>query len=339
MRISRSSYQGCEEDVLALRNRNRGIKATRSFLDWRYEGEKTQRPPDILWVENSDGLRVGMAGIIYRPYWVNGCIRQVAVLGDISLDEAFRGHGVGLRLFEEISAYIRTQDIYCALVIPTPAALKSLIKAGWCILDQFVWYVWFTDPVKVLSRWKLFPRAVSPVASRLWLRVLHGLVQRIDTKDLCAEVTNDASLSFDHLWSATSKEGSVLRDRSADNLNWRFRDYPRESFGFTRYLSNGRMIGYIVFLRDHDDCIVYDFLVLGKHWVRPVIARFLVDQLKISTIRSVRIKLNAGHPYREEMEGIRGYVRRKEEYVLADRVQNIDGARHTWFLTSADKDS
>src|SRR4051794_28822660 len=89
-RVAFTSYDGEEDHVLRLRNLTRETIQDRSYLDWRYRSPPGQPKPIIAWVLDARGGRVGMAGLIFRPYWIDGALAAVAVLGDIALNEDLR---------------------------------------------------------------------------------------------------------------------------------------------------------------------------------------------------------------------------------------------------------
>src|SRR4029077_17658793 len=111
---------------------NRDNPETLAYLHWRYERAPDAPEPLLFWLLSPQGIRIGMAAAIFHGYWVNGERVQVAVIGDISLDAAWRGRGLGQLLLRHMTAHLGEHfPRHPALVIPTESARRAFVKIGW----------------------------------------------------------------------------------------------------------------------------------------------------------------------------------------------------------------
>src|SRR5438874_1914163 len=127
-----TGFHGYEQEILSLRNANRDEPETLAYLDWRYRRSADSPEPQVFWLLTPERQRIGMASVVFRPYWSNNTRVQTAVVGDISLDTRWRGRGLGQALLRFMTEYL---DVHFpqqpAFVIPTEAARRALSKVGW----------------------------------------------------------------------------------------------------------------------------------------------------------------------------------------------------------------
>jgi len=203
--FSITGYKGYEEEVLQLRNNNRPKPQTRTHMDWRYLGQYLSMKPLIFWIHNSKGARVGMASLIFRPYWVSNKIYDFAVLGDIALNKELRGKGIAKKLFLFINSHIEKQLYPCALVIPNEAARKSLSSAGWKVQEELPHYVnLFSPSDKIYSIIK--NRMLSDILGLTFKLIKTIRLSFSPTKGLTATVVNKFDESINLLWESMKKK-------------------------------------------------------------------------------------------------------------------------------------
>lgn len=335
-------YQGYEEEVLRIRNRNREIRQNRKYLDWRYIGQKTDAPPEIFWIRTSTGAFIGMASLIYRSYWLNNQRHELMILGDISLDKEYRGRGLADRFFLYINNQIGDKATPCALVIPNTPAEKVLARCGWSYKDKIVHHVLLLNPEKKISS-IIKINLLSKVIGRLYRYIISKKLNAVRTKGLSVNHITEFGADLDVLWNTLDKENLCLRDRSRESLLWRYADRPgNESFSVAMVYKRHEPVGYIVYLLDTQrrGVTVYELVVTGKRYVAGLI-RLLVEYFRENLqVDFVRIALNESHPYADQLSGI-GFSRRKggQAVLLLDTGNNImAGDTCQWFLTAGDKD-
>jgi len=338
--FSVTTYEGFEDEVLHLRNRNRPDSKTREYMDWRYLGEKSSVPPLIFWARHANGLPVGMASLIARPYWIDNHLRNVFALGDISLDHHVRGKYLGKKLIHFMNSYLYRELKQPAFVIPNTPINQILKGSEWHRACPFFWYLWVLDPIAKLipflaeSKFCLAFKAGYRFLMLKWL----GRFSQNSLKLIGIDYIDE---SFDDLWEAIPKKGVVIRDRSADSLCWRFENHPSTYFQIKKLTDGRKNLGYIIFTVDGDGlCRIVDLLVLKRYLIIPMITLFLREQCKNKNISCIRIKLSSNHIYSESLKSI-GFIRRQEKDIFQFYLPSYKNAekKYNWLITIADKDT
>ena len=338
--FSVTPYLGHENEVLKVFNQTRRQNRKRRHFDWRYLGEKTLKESALIfWVNSGNGHRVGMAGLVPRPYWINGNLRAVWVLGDISLDVSLRRRGIGRRLFRFLSSYMEKAHLTPGFVIPNEPAKKGLLSAGWSTPYEFVWYVSIVKPAQKLL----------PYYSPNWLKnllnlpyekiVLWKLTRYKDGSVILVE-TNGFDQSFDNLWQEFPKKGLIIRDRAMRSLQWRFADHPSRLYKIYKLLGD-RLLGYIVCeLPQKGVCRVVDMLCLNENHLKSMMILFIKKMYAQKEITTIRIKLSDNHIWDGCLKKL-GFIKKLEGDVfqvyesLEDQPINCQ----EWHVSIADKDT
>ncbi len=347
--FSVSGYEGHEAEVLDLRNRNRAAPCAGSYMDWRYRGEEGAYDPLIYWAHSDEGEPVGMAGVIFRPYWIGDERRYFAVLGDVSLDEGLRGKGIGKRMLEYMTQHLRAthgqtvngrDGVACCFVIPTETLGSCLLSCGWEDSQAFVWYLWVIDPTYKLEEW-IGAKALPPLVREIPRKITGLRIGAGKGPELDAEPVGQVDEAFDRFWNELAKDDLILRDRCAASLRWRYETHPDRPYEFRKIMQKGTMVGYVVCDRDeHGNCWVNDLLALRTELVPSVVRAFLREEWKNGRTRVVRLKLSRNHPYESELLRC-GFLRRsyQDSYQVCWLGGNAAKGGKNWFLSSGDKDT
>jgi GNAT superfamily N-acetyltransferase len=339
--FSVTDYRGHEDEILAVRNRNRPTPQTRAHLDWRYVGEPAPQPPQVFWLRDQTGEPAAMAALIFRSYFVDGRETFLPVLGDISVEQKFRGQGLAKELFQKINDQVAQQNFPAAFVMPNAAAEKGLAAAGWTTVDQLTPLVCVTNPAaKFHRRLKLKPlAAAAALVARKFTRRL--VVARIRPDVLLREAQN-FDQEFDALWQSFAKPGMILRSRQPHVLRWRYQQHPDAKFTIHKFHAGDRFVGYVVSQLSAADgiCLIEDFLVATPDLVAPCLARFLEQALANDAIQSVRLIPNRQNFYLPLLQGL-GFVKRAPVttfQILQPRLPLLADPA-AWFVMAGDKDA
>ncbi len=336
-----TSYQNFEDDVLRLRNRNRDNAQVRPYMDWRYLGQEANKKPDIFWVKSANGNLVGMASLIYRPYWMNEELKYFGVLGDISLDKEFRGTGLVDSLFEYIRTYLAAKGPPCSLVIPNVAASKVLSRNGWKIKEPLIHHVFLLEPFdKILSL--INNNVLAKFFGVFWKLFSSGRLCLIAKRGLYIKQVSQFDEEFDEFWARFSKKKICIGDRSLKSLMWRYDRAKQKRFAIIKGYRNDALVAYLVYIIDENEkaCYVYDILVEEQNDVCSFIKQFIQSLRNNTRVNSVRVLLNEGHPYSSSL--IRsGFMKRKGNnlfQIYLPENSKIETDMIVWMLTAADKD-
>ena len=262
LQFSFTGYTGFENEILQLHNVNRDVPKTRQWLDWRYARLFGAPAPRVFWIRSRDGQAVGMASLIYRRYWVNGRARDMAVLGDISVDEHMRRQGLGRALMGFMTRTMDSWPNHAGLVIPTQAAERCLSASGWTTAGRLVPHVFLVDPTESLSRLLRHERLARGAAS-VFKRLVGAGLRLSVPRGSSLHIVDDVDETFDEFWRDLPKKNLFVRDMSQAALRWRYIRHPDYRFRVAKLVNEDGLAGYLIFEVSASDrtCRVYDVLV------------------------------------------------------------------------------
>jgi len=338
--VTTCPYEGFEEEIRHLRNRNRQEDKSRAYFDWRYLGQKT--PPAIIFKIMDAGQKsIGMLGIIFRTYLLDGEQQHCAVIGDFSIDAEHRDKGLATELVRQVNAFLLKEEIPCAFVIPTPAAQKVFTGCGWRTTALLIPYVLVIDAEK-----KIFTltnnRLLSKIFGRLSSLTITALVNLFYSKEIIIIQSESFDASFDKLFAKINKRNIVTQEKSCSTMEWRYSSYPDTGkFDIHTLYRKHEVIGYIISATSPADqtCTVYDLLFINKVMARTAMAAFVKTALQQKKWQSIRVVLSDSHPYRAGLR-LLGFMPRTRDALAFQTFSTCPCPlnRYQWMLTSGDKD-
>ena len=335
-----TGFAGMEPEILRLRNSNRENSETATYLKWRYESVPDAPPPCVYWLVTPAGERIGMAAVIFRPYWVQGALTQVAVIGDISVDARWRRQGLGQQLLRFMTEHLDENfPAQPALVIPTESARRSLEHCGWTTAGSLVPWVCVVDAADYLQP---FTRSASLA------RVLARAVRMVSRAFVTRHVPLGGTLQVSDLPDATISARSraqaagdvATRDLNAQVLGWRYTRHPRTAFRFATLSRAGVARAFLAFEESTHPgtCVVYDLWAASAADARALMALFMRRALTAAQLTSVRVLLDEHHPWRAELRRL-GFIARPAEAVFQVHSRDGRAARLAWHISQGDKDT
>ncbi len=332
-----TGYSGHEEMVIAVSGAARENPQTRGHADWRYERLPGAPEPRIFWLCPRDAPPVGMVGLCYRPYWVDGTLKFVAVLGDISLEAVFRGQGLGKKLYREVNAWIESHEPGIGLVLPNTPARKGLEACGWEFAERRIPWVYVVNPRRRLS--PFVGAGLARVLGELWRRRCLRRTAGSCTHEISHEVCSGFDPWFDEFWRERGKGGRIVRDRGVASLSWRYSRHPGRRFEIVRFLRGGVWIGYLVAAADEGDIQLFECESLDETFTPAILTYWLRRVAETANVEFVRTIVNEHNPVGAALRAA-GFVPRAEAGVLGTLVGRGSPARAqcVWCLTPGDKD-
>jgi len=335
-----TSYDGFEEDILDIRNRNRDFPQTRAYLDWRYLGCQSAIPPVIFWVQKSNGIRIGMASIIYRQYWIVDEVVNVAVLGDISIDKKYRRSGLGRKLLRFVTDYIRKERIL-SFVLPNNAVAEILSSIGWQGVGKRIRYVFFlniTEKLHKIIKIKALSCLCNAIYRLFWIAnffiEIHG--KEIDIQ--LVEQFDDSFVWFNHEFYG---ENILICNKNKSYLTWRYIQKPDCPYNILQFTERGMVKGYLIYTLSElpNICVVVDLFAETKESLVQLIKLFLYQRFTTESLNdTVYITLSKDHPYSNIVSGM-GFVKRDDkDFILSSPIEQYSKMKVSWVLTTGDKD-
>jgi GNAT superfamily N-acetyltransferase len=335
-----TGFDGLEREILRLRNANRDRPETLKYLNWRYRRAPDAPEPRVFWLLSPDRQRVGMASVVFRPYWINSARVQTAVVGDISLDARWRGRGLGQVLLRFMTEYLDEHfPQQPAFVIPTEAARRALARVGWAAPGALVPHVYVLDAARYLRALVRSGRLADRIARALrgCARVLARLRAPRDGS-LHLQGTLDESLA--EFARGLPASGDAVHDLGPESLNWRYAQHPHTRFTFARFTRSGETRGFLVFEDSilNQTCSIYDLVANTPADMRAMLALFVLRGLSTPSLATLRVLLDERHPCRTYLRRL-GFIARRPDAVFQVHSRSGLAERLAWCVTLGDKDT
>ena len=127
--------------------------------------------------------------------------------------------------------------------------------------------------------------------------------------------------------------------RTADYLNWRYREHPTQSYEMLTARQGGKLRGYLILHMNGEDCTIDDLLAEDD----PVRSALLAEATAVARQRGVHT-LSAPwlstHPGRQLLEQCGFRPRESSPVVLLSlsrpTQRQVGPAKDEWYLTSGD---
>lgn len=335
-----SGFDGFEQEILRRRNANRERPETLEYLRWRYQSSPDSPDPLVFWLLTGDRYRIGMASVVFRPYWINRTRVLTAVVGDISLDASWRGRGLGQRLLRFLTEYLDEHfPTQPAFVIPTEAARRSLASAGWVTRGALVPHVYVLNATNYMRGLVRNGWLAAGVARQL--RGLGRLLARLAApRDGSLHLQNTLDESLLTFVRGLSVPDGAVHDLGPESLNWRYVRHPHTRFTVARFTRAGEVRGLLVFEDDTlaQSCSIYDLLAKSGADLRSMLALLILRSLSMPNLTTLRVLLDERHPCRAQLLRL-GFIARRPDAVF--QVHSSDGTaeRLPWRVTQGDKDT
>jgi GNAT superfamily N-acetyltransferase len=335
-----TGFHGYEQEILRLRNANRENPETLEYLVWRYQRSSDSPEPRVFWLLTSERRRIGMASVVFRPYWINNMRVQTAVVGDISLDTGWRGRGLGQVLLRFMTEYLDAHfPQQPGFVIPTEVARRALASVGWVTPGALVPHVYVLD----------FTRYVRALVGSGWLAArIAGQIRKLARVVARARVPRDGTLHFkdaldeplfEFARRLPASEGAV-HDIGPEALKWRYVQHPNTRFTFATFSRSGAVRGFLVFEEStlERTCSIYDLAARTRGDLRAMLALFILRGLSTPGLITLRVLLDDRHPFRTCIRRL-GFIARRPDTVFQVHSPSGTAERLAWRVTQGDKDT
>jgi GNAT superfamily N-acetyltransferase len=214
-------------------------------FDWLYNRNPAGRGRLWLAVDTLTGTAIGTAGAFPRHFRVDGRHVRSWVLGDFCIREQYRTLGPALRLQRACLEVVTDQGAVLWYDFPSKAMVtvyRRLRIAPRERVHRLVRLLRVDQKVAELTRIPWVARGVgsivNPALGRRYGSAVPGLAVDVHSGP-CGE-------EFTRLAEAEAAAYGVCLHRSAEYLNWRFRDDPTVGHDIVTARCEGRLVAYAV---------------------------------------------------------------------------------------------
>ncbi len=291
--------------------------------------------------EPAGEVPVGVVAMIAREWSDEGAGKELALLGNLIVDQQHRSLGPAVKLMRETLETVSTSVDFCYL-LPNKKAEPLLKRLGAVKLGELVRYAKPLKTRRILAQ-HARARRLAFLAPLLDLALaLEEWIPRWFSVSLVLEPEAVPDARFDQLWQQCSRQEWLIGKRDAAYLRWRCTDYPKGKVRILAIRKKGEdeLFGYIAYGQDHhrnihiDDVLCRDGLAglrplllaflafVRRHDARSVSVSFFGDERVVAVLRSLRMLPREGRPL----------------YVAPgrDSVEQMQDKR--WYLTQIDED-
>lgn len=326
-------------------------------IRWLYE----QNPAGsaLTWLGVADmGSIIGCGSIFPRRMVVYGNVVPCGVLADFAVTKSHRLAGAALAIQRAIAKESAPAGVELLYGYPNSKSDAIFKRLGYrSIGESSLWVKPLRSARKISER--IANRALVGVASTVidaglivadrGLSLVHGAARRIRSEhEACdiEEVTR-ADARFDGLWARAASEYSIVGERTAAYLNWRYTEFTtREHRFFCLVERRTRALrGYVAYAVDGEKGVVADLFCerLDVYGKRLLLA--LAQHLRRKGVASLSFAYLGPDAFGEHLESI-GFVRRPAlrsmvAYVEPDGCEFLKNNvfdKDAWFIADGELD-
>jgi RimJ/RimL family protein N-acetyltransferase len=239
------------------------------------------------WLAEAEESRtcVGVCGLFPRRIRVAGRTCRAAVIGDFAVDQAHRAFGPALALQKAVLAAVPAAGLDFIYTKPNEQSEALILKLGYHPVGEMARYAKVLRTEYRQGAWlppRLLTRAgAAPLNAALAFFSRERRRRRPAGWTIAAPEHFDAS--FDRFWKRVADQWPILGERTAEDLQWRFRRSPFSEYRCFALLGpDQEILGYIIYYILDNVCRIADLLELNERGVGEILlAEFILHLRKL----------------------------------------------------------
>jgi hypothetical protein len=259
---------------------------------------------------------VGCASVFPRPMYMGSKRLVVGQVGDFAINPAFRSLGPAILLQKATLQPVRTQQmLFCYDTPPGDLGMAPFKRMGMSPQGRLVRFA------KLLRVDRKVEGLAGKGLAAKGLSSFGNAALRIMSRGQSQKAGYDISLFMDRFGpefseldaSLTEERYTFRTERSAEYLNWRYRNDPLRRYEVVTARTRGRLEGYCIISREDDAALIVD--VFGKEGGLGPLLQWTSEFLRehsASTLHAVsfegglqaKVLKNAGFSLREKSHSV-----------------------------------
>lgn len=242
------------------------------------------------------GSAVGIASLIRRATWMGEASATCGQVADFGIDLSFRSLGPAIRLqrctFEPV---LKGELAFCYDCPPHDLGMAMFDRLGLKETCRMQGYV------KLLRADRQLERLLGKPAGRMVSGITNPLLRmqssrspssgKLDFSAYTGEFTDE----FSNLDLALRTAVSIRNRRSAEDLNWRFRENPLQKFEVLIARQHGDLAGYLIYSVTEEDAYVFDLSGHNLCETGPELLDALTSALRNRAVHTIRAQVPKGN--------------------------------------------
>ncbi|MGH7392470.1 MAG: hypothetical protein ACREM3_23885 [Candidatus Rokuibacteriota bacterium] len=260
LRVRPVDLEEDREELIGVLERNLTAVAHRVRFDWFYRRNPAGRAWSWIVYDTSGGRSVGAASVFPREVWLDGRVRRCGQVGDFAIDAGYRSLGPAVMLQRATLSPVDDGTLaFCYDCPPHAAGMAPLRRLG---LEPNARMLRYVRPVRVnryvrrLMGGSLLARPLAWIGNRML-----GVITSRSRPEAGLEVALHSARfgeEFTRLDAAAGSRGLIRGRRTADILNWRYRDDPLREYIALTVRGGGELMAYLIVQCAGEDAYVVD---------------------------------------------------------------------------------
>jgi hypothetical protein len=331
------------EALLAVLERNLPDLAHRRRFDWLYRANPAGHAWAWLACDSRTKEVIGTASVFPRAVWLGNRQHRCGQVGDFAIDAGHRSLGPAVLLQRATFAPVDDGSVaFCYDCPPHEQGMATFRRLR-------------IDAACQTRRYARLLRAERQVEKRVGRSLVAGAVASLANAALAmrsARTRSESGLEigehvgrfgdeFSALDLTVGGPGVLRSRRSANDLNWRFRDDPLHEYGVLAARRHGELVAFLVFSWTGGDGLVVD---LGGHLSGGVTVALLdaaAQFMRRRGVQTLRTTVGDGQRVREALRRAGFRLREPGPQVVVHGRPDVETARffeHTsnWWIRQID---
>ncbi len=248
LRVRRVDLDHDREELMTVLERNLTEVAHRVRFAWLYLRNPAGMARSWLVEDTGRGGAVGAASVFPRYVWLDGRVRTCGQVGDFGIDVAYRTLGPAVLLQRGTMGPVEEGAVaFYYDCPPHPGGMAPFRRLGLKARTRMERHVRVVRVDRWVRRWVPWPPLARPVS---WLgNAMLGLLPRRGRRSKTCEIgvhSGGFGEEFSWLDRSVTATGWVRNVRSAEVLNWRYRDDPLHRYVALTARAGGELLAYAV---------------------------------------------------------------------------------------------
>jgi hypothetical protein len=307
-------------------------------FNWLYRSGPAGEAQAWIAIDAKSGANIGIAAAFPRRMYVEGTEELGWVLGDFCIAQGHRSLGPAIELQRACLAGLDAARAAVYYDFPSETMTGVYRRLG---ISHTSRMVRLAQPLRVDSKLRGVirrPNLARIVASAANL----GLTLRSGTFRLPQGLTISLQESacgseFTQLAQRLGPALGTCVQRSADYLNWRYRQHPFRRHEILTLRRDDSLTGYAVLSPEGQQLNLVD--LFGDRDSIPVLLRGVVSIARRRKLETVTFGILAGHPWVAMIRSLGFYQREKCPVVIGQQGLASTKRIDCWFLTNGDRES
>jgi hypothetical protein len=337
--VREADLQRDRDELITFLHENLTSRSNESRFSWLYLRNPSGQARAWIALDEATGQTMGLGAAFPRLVWFGGKVRRAWVLGDLCVAPGSRSLGPALSLQRVClkSLAINENPIWFDFPSQPMLAIYRRLRIPMMMGShvRFVKLLRVDEKVAKYIPGKSFARGISKVGN---------LMLRFQPATYCRSHGIEVSVhegsfgeEFTELDSCTSNLHTIRGLRTAEYLNWRYRQNPFNQYRVAVAKRGTQLWGYAVAEMNGTNWILTDLHAIEEEKTIPCLLAYLGDLTAAFNVSSISI------PIMEQAELVHHLQRAgfypRESLPIVACVADVEGRPKNWFLMHGDRES